>query len=263
MKKLINIFVILFISIILLGCSSTHKVTFDSNGGNYNETINVKEGENVQEPEIPFKEGYTFLGWYSDSSLNNPYDFSRSVTGVLNLYAKWGNIDPSSLFLNYYNETTSWSCVSLICSLSDFEDITQTPISGYDYSSKQITRSYIYNAQKNTYNLYIDIKDRSNRYNGDFWGIDTQIDITIDVDTGEISASTSGQYAYTSYGYISPFITDSVTLLGNLNSDIFNCSRESENLSLCTTTKIYIRLLRIEIIMILGNHDLMISDLYN
>ena len=65
MKKLINIFVILFISIILLGCSSTFKVTFDSNGGNYNETINVKEGENVQEPEIPVKEGYTFLGWYS------------------------------------------------------------------------------------------------------------------------------------------------------------------------------------------------------
>ena len=36
------------------------------------------------------KEGYSFIGWCTDSALNNLYDFSQPVNSDLTLYAKWG-----------------------------------------------------------------------------------------------------------------------------------------------------------------------------
>ena len=44
-------------------------------------------------PEAPQKEGYYFVGWYSDVDLNNMWDgkYPDSQEETLNLYAKWEN----------------------------------------------------------------------------------------------------------------------------------------------------------------------------
>lgn len=49
----------------------------------------VLEGELVSAPAAPHREGYTFIGWYSDEDLTNAYHFETPVTTNITLYAKW------------------------------------------------------------------------------------------------------------------------------------------------------------------------------
>ena len=65
----------------------------------------VEYNGTVTKPEDPTLDGYTFDGWYSDSSFNNPYDFNKPVTENLYIYAKWTEIQeptlPSSAYSKY------------------------------------------------------------------------------------------------------------------------------------------------------------------
>lgn len=62
-----------------------HTVTFDDGTGN-TVTVNVQEGETVQEPSTPSRDGYEFTGWLLDGT---PYDFTTPVTGDITLTAGW------------------------------------------------------------------------------------------------------------------------------------------------------------------------------
>ena len=37
----------------------------------------------------PVREGYTFIGWYTDKDYKNKYDFNTKITSDITLYAKW------------------------------------------------------------------------------------------------------------------------------------------------------------------------------
>ena len=62
-----------------------HTVTFDDGTGN-TVTVNMQEGETVQEPSAPSRDGYEFTGWLLDGT---PYDFTTPVTGDITLTAGW------------------------------------------------------------------------------------------------------------------------------------------------------------------------------
>ena len=64
-------------------------VTFYTNGGTAVSSQSVIQGDCAKEPEKPQKEGYTFVGWYTDEALTTVYDFDTLVTATLTLYAKW------------------------------------------------------------------------------------------------------------------------------------------------------------------------------
>ena len=70
-------------------------VTFDSNGGGEVESQTIQQGQQVQRPADPVKEGYTFIGWYDKNDLDNNYynmpewNFRYSVTGDMELVAQW------------------------------------------------------------------------------------------------------------------------------------------------------------------------------
>lgn len=59
-------------------------------GGDYY-TTQVLSGRRVTKPGNPVREGYAFLGWYTDADTtdNNIYDFDSTITANLTLYAKW------------------------------------------------------------------------------------------------------------------------------------------------------------------------------
>ncbi|WP_179218642.1 InlB B-repeat-containing protein [Saccharibacillus sp. O23] len=46
-------------------------------------------GSLISAPPLPTREGYRLEGWYSNSELTTPYDFTVPVTGDITLYAKW------------------------------------------------------------------------------------------------------------------------------------------------------------------------------
>ena len=49
----------------------------------------VIKGNKAVKPSDPVKDGYVFVGWYSDSSLTSPFNFDTSIESNWTLYAKW------------------------------------------------------------------------------------------------------------------------------------------------------------------------------
>jgi len=64
-------------------------VTFNSNDGSVVEPIYVESGTAIEEPEPPVKNGFKFVGWYTDHVFSHPYDFTTPVVSSITLYAKW------------------------------------------------------------------------------------------------------------------------------------------------------------------------------
>lgn len=65
--------------------ATTYTVSFNSNGGSFIEPITVKQGSVITYP-IPVREGYTFVGWYSNGS---KFDLSTGIYRDYVLVAKW------------------------------------------------------------------------------------------------------------------------------------------------------------------------------
>ena len=49
----------------------------------------VFKGNKVNKPSDPLKDGYIFVGWYTDSSLTTPFSFDTPIETNWTLYAKW------------------------------------------------------------------------------------------------------------------------------------------------------------------------------
>lgn len=77
------------------GSSSTivkYTVKFETNCDSKIENVSVERNEKVKEPKAPVREGYSFVGWYTDKDCTNAYDFDSKVTSPFTLYAKWEEV---------------------------------------------------------------------------------------------------------------------------------------------------------------------------
>lgn len=78
-----------------------YAVTFNSNGGSEVGAQTIESGKIVSEPTAPAKSGYTFAGWYKETSLATAWNFaSDTITANTILYAKWNAIMVSSIKLD-------------------------------------------------------------------------------------------------------------------------------------------------------------------
>lgn len=64
-------------------------VSFNSDGGTSVKSIKVQEGDKIEEPEEPVKDGYIFDGWYYGSK---KFDFSTPISTNMSLKAHWNKI---------------------------------------------------------------------------------------------------------------------------------------------------------------------------
>jgi len=69
--------------------TQTYTAQFDTNGGSAVGKVKTDKNGKIERPVDPTKEGYIFVGWYSDSKLTKPFDFSAELTANSTLYAKW------------------------------------------------------------------------------------------------------------------------------------------------------------------------------
>lgn len=73
-------------------------VSFDTVGGSAVESKSVLNGKSLSAPEIPTRDGYVFIGWYSDEAYKTPFTFDATpVTGDLTLRARWAEKPAGSL----------------------------------------------------------------------------------------------------------------------------------------------------------------------
>ncbi len=70
-------------------CMQDYTVTYVSNGGSRVPSETVLEGDTATKPVNPTKNGYSFVNWYTNSSLTTVYNFNTPVTRDITLYAKW------------------------------------------------------------------------------------------------------------------------------------------------------------------------------
>lgn len=69
-----------------------YKVKFNLNYDGATDTIpeqSVRMGAMAVEPQNPVREGYTFIGWYSDKNCFYKFDFADSIVADTVLYAYW------------------------------------------------------------------------------------------------------------------------------------------------------------------------------
>lgn len=66
-----------------------YQIHFDVNGGTSISSVSYDYQETVIEPDNPIKQGYAFIGWYSDEALTIPFVFGQMGLNDLTLYAKW------------------------------------------------------------------------------------------------------------------------------------------------------------------------------
>jgi uncharacterized repeat protein (TIGR02543 family) len=66
------------------------EVKFESNGGSDVEPLIIKTYSYAEVVFEPIRDGYEFVGWYTDKALSNLFDFENTeITGPMTLYAKW------------------------------------------------------------------------------------------------------------------------------------------------------------------------------
>ena len=70
-------------------------VTFNLNytGSPEPSTATVDDGKTVSQPSNPYREGYTFEGWFTEAACTNEFLFTTPVTADLDLYANWAIFD--------------------------------------------------------------------------------------------------------------------------------------------------------------------------
>ena len=84
-----------------------YTVTFQSNGGSAVESQTVSKNGKAVRPADPVKEGCGFLGWCTDESLTNVFDFNRAVTKDLTLYAKWTDLSSETFTVAFNSNSGS------------------------------------------------------------------------------------------------------------------------------------------------------------
>ena len=75
---------------IVIAAGEMIRVSFDTMGGSAVEAKTCEYNGKISAPEEPAKEGYAFIGWFSDSALTEKWDFASGVLSEnKTLYAAW------------------------------------------------------------------------------------------------------------------------------------------------------------------------------
>lgn len=83
-----------------------YQITFISNGGSSLQPIHALSDSSLLEPNEPIREGFIFLGWYYDESLEEPVTWPITLDQNITLYAKWQTNILNHFTLSYYELDT-------------------------------------------------------------------------------------------------------------------------------------------------------------
>ena len=86
-SAIVLIAIIAIVAIIIMKNNKKYTITFDTQGGNKIEAIEVKANETLVLPKNPQKEGYIFLHWVDEE--NKPVSNNFKVLKDMKLIAKW------------------------------------------------------------------------------------------------------------------------------------------------------------------------------
>lgn len=102
-----------------------YNIIFDTNGGNAIAAITIGEGEMIQPPDAPTREGYIFVGWMLGDEL---YDFASIVTGDVTLKAVWQEKLPDVIYYTIdFNEDGGTPVTPITVAANDIATVPIAP----------------------------------------------------------------------------------------------------------------------------------------
>ena len=84
--SLIGIAILFFLIALLLGSNKKYMITFNSDGGSYVSSQEIKKGGYGYKPNDPIKEGYEFVEWQLNGKT---FDFTSKINKNITLKAVW------------------------------------------------------------------------------------------------------------------------------------------------------------------------------
>ncbi|MEG0259620.1 MAG: InlB B-repeat-containing protein [Lysinibacillus sp.] len=122
-----------------------YTMTFDTNGGSTIEALeNIVHKATVTAPKAPEREGFKFLGWYTDAGLTKSFEFTTAITGDLTLYAKWDQLKYTITF--EVNEGSAISAVENVLHNATVTAPENPKRQGYKfsgwYTDKELTKLF-------------------------------------------------------------------------------------------------------------------------
>ena len=205
----------------------TYTVTFNANGHGIapDALSDVVEGSKISAPTAPTADGYTFGGWYKESTCENAWDFGNdTVVANTTLYAKWTENPPQIIYAD------------LRILIDDIDDVRDV-FSGYadvsesgdaiviKLTSNILGRIYLNN---NDGNFILDLNDNT---------LDpaTEYDQPICADhnfTGSLTITGSGSIKKGKIDllYVSPSHKDAVKFMPKSGYDYFTAKADGDNI---------------------------------
>lgn len=115
----------------------TYTVYFEANNGEYIGPKTVTAGNSI--PVMPYvtREGYTFVGWYTDYNLRNRFNENSGIYEDMTLYAKWERVATATI--NFYIDGRPAS--SMTAEVGDTIGILDFPILLDSYTDGWYTNS--------------------------------------------------------------------------------------------------------------------------
>ncbi|MBO5117540.1 MAG: InlB B-repeat-containing protein, partial [Treponema sp.] len=104
-----------------------YTITFDSQGGSEVAAQEVAENVAATAPEVPTKDGYTFVEWLSGETA---YDWTAPVTGNLTLTAKWTPTEYKITYLPEGVETDNPTTYTIETETFELNAPTNQPVEG-------------------------------------------------------------------------------------------------------------------------------------
>lgn len=84
---------------------NSYIVSFETYGGSETASQTVTYGSKATVPAQPQRAGFTFGGWYKDSSMSEEFDFNSDITSDTTIYAKWVEIKKYIVTFNFNGGT--------------------------------------------------------------------------------------------------------------------------------------------------------------
>ena len=145
----------------ILPGNDEYDVTFKYNNGQSDYVIKVHENEFVPRAEVPVRDGYDFIGWYTDLTYTRIWNFDVDrVTGHTTLYAGWEHTTPNEYHVTFIpnnGESSYWVTV-LADSLIPLPDSNPTR-EGYTfigwYRDSACTKSWNFDTDKVTQTMVL------------------------------------------------------------------------------------------------------------
>ncbi len=112
----------------------TFTVTFTSYGGSTVVNQTIIDGHTVSEPTAPSRTGYTFSGWFEESSYSTPWDFDNNqIFADDELHAKW-TANTYTITFNANGGTSASPSSKPVIYGSDYGELAETSRIGYKFN---------------------------------------------------------------------------------------------------------------------------------